>query len=497
MLRINYFTFLCCLFCFQVISAQQELVAPCGTSDDVTTDHWLREFQQNPNSFRDLRSNNQMLYIPMTVHVVGTDNGQGFFPEQSIFRAICDMNKQFEHANMFFFIQGPIQYHRNTVWFEHASAQVGTQMYNATRIPNTINCYIDSNANGACGYAYLGSDRMYLRTSCIGPNSATWAHEMGHILTLGHTFRGWEGRSAVASQPAPEFVGQRAVERVDRSNCTVAGDGFCDTEPDYISSRWTCNANRESSQMYRDPDGVQFRVQGAYIMGYANDACMSLFSQDQITAMRVHTLSQKANMVSYEDPIKTRLSSEVATMISPELDQVIRRSRTEFLWEPVENAEGYQVQVSRFTSFSIMQYDTIVQGNSIVLANLQSNRNYFWRVKPISSSDYCQQFTEIRRFRVEYDISTSTQEITGAYISIHPTLIKSGQEIMIDFQLQNPLVGQLNIINVQGQLVEQRGLHLGSGNYKEIVSSTSLPAGVYVIQIRTNDEIYSRKVIIH
>lgn len=491
------FTFiLLSLFSFINLYSQQESVSPCGTEDSFQNDHWLNEIQQDPNSFRGLRSNTDTLYLPLSIHIIGTDEGNGYFGEQNLFRALCDLNDKFEPVGMVFYIKGDVQYHNNTTWYEHESGQVGNAMYQATRVPNTINCYIDNNANGACGYAFIGGDRMYLRKSCIGANSSTWAHEMGHSLTLGHTFRGWERETVNGNAPAPEFVNSREVEKVDRSNCTFSGDGFCDTEPDYLSSRWTCNANGESSLQMMDPDSVRFRAQGRYIMGYASDICMSIFSEEQTTAMRVHALSQKANMVTFEDPFTNKLSAPFTELLTPLTDQIIDTEEVEFTWEPIENAEGYQIQVTRFVSFSIILHDTIVETNSITLSGFDNNRNYYFRVKPVSSTSYCQYFEEQRRFRMEL-LQSSVNEIAGASFQVSPTLLRSGQNINLDIVLDRNLDAQVSILSLDGKIIFSSSLSLTSGTYRKSISTNQLTSSMYMLQIRSSREVYTSKFLIH
>mgnify|MGYP000043822657 FL=1 len=50
------------------------------------------------------------------------------------------------------------------------------------------------------------------------------------------------------------------VEKVDGSNCEYAADGFCDTPPDYLAYRWTCNQSTGTSfGTMLDPNGESFK----------------------------------------------------------------------------------------------------------------------------------------------------------------------------------------------------------------------------------------------
>ena len=65
---------------------------------------------------------------------------------------------------------------------------------------------------------------------------------------------------------------------------------FCDTSPDYLNFRWSCNEDSESYQLQTDPDGVNFRSDGTLIMSYSNDECANRFSEEQISAMQFSLL---------------------------------------------------------------------------------------------------------------------------------------------------------------------------------------------------------------
>jgi len=69
--------------------------------------------------------------------------------------------------------------------YNHASTtDAAFQMFDLN-IPNTINCYIVDFAAENCGYnlPYAG---VVLDKDCLFPDDHTWAHEIGHNLSLPH-----------------------------------------------------------------------------------------------------------------------------------------------------------------------------------------------------------------------------------------------------------------------------------------------------------------------
>src|SRR5690606_9448505 len=125
-------------------------ISPCGVRE-FGPSNWLREFQTNPSAFAHLRGNNDILQLPMTIHILGQTDGSGYFSRAELQVALCKLNNDYEEHNVRFFIQ-EIRYHNNTSWYNHATFGIGGIMYNATRVPGTMNVYIDNNAAGNCGY---------------------------------------------------------------------------------------------------------------------------------------------------------------------------------------------------------------------------------------------------------------------------------------------------------------------------------------------------------
>ena len=161
------------------------------------------------------------------------------------------MNYHFERSKIDIrFYVDTISYINSDNYFDIQKPEDATVMglYNTL---NHCNVYLVNNPDGACGYVTdfpsMGppSQRsgIFIQASkvsydCSNPGNKTLPHEMGHWLDLRHTFFKWEGLSYppnLSQHPKSEW------ENVDRSgalaNCLVKGDGFCDTDPDYVSGR--------------------------------------------------------------------------------------------------------------------------------------------------------------------------------------------------------------------------------------------------------------------
>jgi len=138
----------------------------------------------------------------------------------------------------------------------------------------------NNGGNGVQGYAYLGPtgdcrDGIVLLYNVVGTEgtlkpgrdlNTTLPHEMGHYLTLYHTFNN--------SAPNCDYM---------ESNCCTNGDRVCDTPPQTNSG--------QGCQSVCDSDPANY-------MDYTSQTCKTLFTEGQIERMRDCTAFQRQDLVS-------------------------------------------------------------------------------------------------------------------------------------------------------------------------------------------------------
>lgn len=488
--------------------AQKEHLAPCG-SPSVKSD-WLKNYQKNPNVFQ--KRSGEVLWVPMAITLVGTNQGLDFMSTPALLEALCTLNDDFIESEIQFYLGTPVKYLKSTEYANHSSVLQGAEMMFANNEPNMINTYIMENAAGNCGYnlPYAG---IALTINCAQPEDHTWSHEVGHNLSLPHPFLGWEGGvshdgsvSHNFSDSAPEkvlydytffqdtlildtlIIDTAYVERVDGSNCDFAADGFCDTKPDYLGYRWSCsNATLESAEIQTDPNGETFKADGTLIMSYASDNCASRFSPEQIAAMRANLIDEKPNYLNNENPIVPTLDDEVAVII-PEFLEEIYYKDVYLEWEPIENASLYLVQVTRLASFNGSVFDTIINNNYITLPELKfKNHKHYFRIKAFNEYNFCNEYIANGAFETT-DIETNVIEQSLSTIKIRPTLISNGEQLSILNEIG--LDVEINISNVIGKSVfrsttNSRNLNIPTENWD---------SGVYMVSFIKGNSVITRKI---
>lgn len=509
-------TFFAITFISLTIQAQEEITpAPCGTLPGKSA--WLKKYQQNPAAHQ--RNTDTLLYIPISVHLTSNDAGNTYFKINRLIDAFCKLNADFEEANLYFYLEGTIDSIPFTPWFSHETVLEGAEMMFANNIEHTVNTYFVGNAAGNCGYnlPYAG---IAMDHSCSNPNDDTWAHEMGHNLSLPHPFLGWEGGQTINgempadfSNPAPTHVtydytyfqdtlimdtliiDTALVELVDGSNCYLASDGFCDTAPDYIANRWFCNGQGVSAQIQLDPNGEPFQSDGSLIMCYADDDCQGRFSPEQIAAMRANVYEEKPDLLYNQTPAP-EVSSTPATLNAPIGGDFVQFDAPFFEWEAVENATHYIVNVSLLPTFGALNQEYITTEPFFELPeDLLNERTYYWRVRAYNSHSFCTLFSETATFETAQlsDINTIT---SVNKVRVFPNPALGGQAITIELESRKGMNASLNLRNYAGQLIQSDLVNIQPGYNRLQVSQNNLAKGFYLIELDTNEGKLVEKLII-
>ena len=482
------------------VSAQQEADNFCGYTGQSP---WLDWYQRNTALFNkaDGDADTTMLYVPVTVHIVGNNSGSGYFQTDKVLQAICGMNEQYAPAHIRFYLMpgDAIRYHNNTNWYEH-DWDAGKQMINSVLpgIRNRLNAFVVSDPAGNCGYSW--QDAIVLKKACSSDGNTTWAHEAGHHFSLPHPFSGWENFDWNYNEPAPLKINNREVEKMDSSNCYVGGDRFCDTEPDYLHDRWSCNSEKRSQILQHDPNNVAFRSDASLIMGYASDACASRFTEEQIAAVRANLkdehksyLQTTPQFIEIDDNAQVQLISPIDTT------ETVQFNHIELKWQPVPNAKYYTVEVSPSKFFSAKFYFETFENttSATITKGIPNNWNLYWRVRAYNDWDVCQPYdqAQVGVFRTQ-NLSATNDLERAAIIQLAPNPVFAGVPALLNIDSDQAMNLSINMCDAAGRICYRQQYRLSNGSNQFEIPTANLNAGIYSILLQNEKGATVKRLVV-
>jgi hypothetical protein len=465
--------------------SQQNGTNWCGTTGKSP---WLADYQKNKLHGAEKGPDTTWLYVPCTIHSIGNDAGGGHYNFDNVIRALCNMNNQFAPARIQFYLHptDPVRIVNNTTWYDH-DWEGGSDMIQNNRLPGRLNVFVVADPAGNCGYAW--QDAIVLGKNCSGAGNSTWAHEAGHHLSLPHTFSGWEGEDLDFSEAAPNYINGRAVEKTDGSNCNNAGDGFCDTKPDYLNYRWQCNSDGESNVVQKDPNGAEFRSDATMIMSYALDQCITRFSAEQMEAMRENLYTEHSEYLQVSEAPSPIDDAGVTTLYAPIDSFLTDYNDTQFRWKAVPGATFYTVEVGLYDNFlPRLLYKSVQDTFLHHTGNLPKNKVLHWRVRAYSDFDLCNPNDSMQGgIFTTRDLSATNELEASVSVDLMPNPVYAGAVATLMVISDRKVGMQLSIHDMGGRLLQNREVTLYEGENAVEVETGSLQAGVYVVSLR-NDQ---------
>lgn len=477
---MKHFKLFILLFIFSnVVTNGQEInlnTYGCGT---VTTSEEVSAIYSTIN-LPPLRKTAGTDTVPITVHIVGDNDGGGYYRLDVLFRVLCTLNDKYKPVGFYFYVNWPIRYINNSSYYQH-DISTGIAMMRANNVSNTVNVYFVKDPNGTCGYYTPSGLAIAINTGCAGINSTTLTHEIGHFFGLPHTFFGWEDDNTPLN---PE-----KVTRGSGKNCDFAGDGFCDTDADYLSDRWSCPYKGTKT----DVNGERYHPDSSLYMSYAADACMKRFSNQQISWMQGTLASDKYSGLRQGEHVS------YAELGTPELlypTDSIHTNLPYLIWNKVQGAEYYYVRITNTGTPTVILETTTADTVLKLDFSMVENRSYSARISALSSVNVCRN----ESLNKDYIYTASLTDLTlqsfsnvAPGIRLFPNPANDNLSVYIDF-IKDGLY-ELAITDINGRVVMRQDIQ-HSKNTLSTISTAHLDNGLYFIRIIGGGTKITQKLLI-
>lgn len=449
-------------------------------------------------------------YIPITFHLVGQNSGNGRISEARVFDQLCALNDDFEGSGIQFYLSEQnngllFSYINNDNIYTNPGLPASGLFMSQARVNDAINIFICNNATPpggsgigvTLGYYDPSRDWIVVRKADVGFGEPVLTHEIGHFLSLLHPHNGWDAGPA-EDGIAPAFSpGGVPTERVDGANCENAGDYICDTPADYNGFGWEgCNYNGG----WQDPTGAPLDPEEKLFMSYFLDCPRDeyFFSDTQNDLMVTDIFS------SSRDYIRPGITPNLTTVDSapelslPENEEIVAGYEEVYIdWNSIPGVDHYMLEIDKLPTFSTANLQKLFLTESQITMELESSTNYFWRVTAFNAYSTCGGVSSSRRFTTN-NVAVATQEIEeiSAWI-VFPNPTAGSNEVNIHITANNTFDANINLIDVNGRLVNALGQHtITNGNNSLAISVANLPQGVYNLILTSEEGITNKRIVV-
>jgi len=489
------------------LQAQAQVRGFCGmtTADQLAMQEKFAE--ADPSAA--VLSRSDVIYLPVTFHLVANTDGRGRINEALVLDQLCAMNKDFEDQDIQFYLKR-FNYINNTV-VNNDHRNTANTIMTWQRDGSSINIFIvdeivfdEASEVVTLGYYDTVRDWLVIVKSEVASGSASLSHEIGHFFTLSHPHLGWD------AEPWEEGVypGNRApalspggvpTERVNGSNCNSAGDGLCDTPADYnLGLGWNnCNYNGPA----KDPTGASLDPMEENVMGYFLNCPRNsyTFTDQQKQQMEQNLASSARSYIRTGVQPSTAPINQTPILRSPINDEVTSGYESITLdWDDVPNANRYFVEISRLPTFpTTLDPIRLVVGESrAIVEGLELDKRYYWRVRPFSDYITCTEVSDEESFFT--GVATSTQApkaLTDWAVSPNP--IQAGTALQINITTDKTIEGDIRLFSTSGQLmrsINNEQFPFGTSTIQ--LTTADLTPGIYFLSFVNENGVLTERVLI-
>lgn len=471
----------------------------CGTSHHAQ-EQMIKQIQEYRKAELQVRSDDT-LYFPMTIHLVGNDNGEQYHSVVKVIEQMHKLKEDYRGHKMVPYIKeirflpsskilnGPSEY-QNLAFQQKDSGSVNLFITN--------NASTGSSGTGTVlGYFTPQADFLVVRKANLNGDDSTLSHEAGHFFSLPHTFYGWENNaynSADHGNPVELTIAPGIpvpIELMDGSNCDTAADNICDTPPDYNFGFGASVC--ALTKIVRDSNGDTIKTMANNYMGYFLQCDKYEFTQGQIDVMRNNfNSSSRAYLRSEYIPDTTRIGEYNILTTAEEL-KTQPYDLVALDWEDAEGATAYAVTVRPIFGKSSQH---IVTDSYLEIEGLDKEDIVTVEIVAYNEGSFASSKKEINFNTSRFDTPTFDPSIITDF-KVYPNPTRVGKDIVVRLSTERASDVQYEVYDIRGSLVFRDTQSDVAGTYIHNINTLGWTTGVYVVKVKTEFGFGVHRVILN
>jgi hypothetical protein len=185
---------------------------------------------------------------------------------------------------------------------------------------------------------------------------------------------------------------------------------------------------------------------------------------------------------------------EVA-LLSPEDGSFVDDLFPTLSWNEVTGVSGFILQYDTDQNFSEPTTDSIDADESShkVLFSLEMDETYYWRMKAYQIGDTT-QWSEVWSFTIGETPQSIGELLSDQNVNIFPNPART--ELTVEIHAIRNTHVEMDVLNVLGQSVLRRQFDLNQGRSNYTFPVHDLEEGLYIIQLRSEEDTLMKKVVI-
>jgi GEVED domain/Pregnancy-associated plasma protein-A len=372
---------------------------PCNFKD--VTDNEEKIFQTIMQTYQSQikaqRASTATIYIPVQILFARTAAGVTTATMAEVNHGLARATQQFKAANIELYICGtdavnPKVIDNDTLYVDGLTKAKNDSILTPFLSKQAHNLLFQNSLGGAGGYSY-GNTHYWINNRSHILNGEIYdekvlAHEMGHWLSLAHTFRNMDK----VDNNFWELVTRNSSETLPRlsANCSTQGDFVCDTPADPRGrtggTQSGCDVSGNGITVF-DQNGDAYRPMLNNIMSYTFCSPPQIFTQGQIDRMLAGYAYNNTPSTTVDDrysldcaeTTQPAITNLTTTLLNSSVNLGVRLT-----WQDNSSVEtGYFIE--RTTNLASV-WETIgaTDKNQISFDDLTTilGAKYYYRIKP-------------------------------------------------------------------------------------------------------------------